>query len=165
MFTLADGVIAIVILLSAGISWMRGFVKEVLSLIAWIGAFIVGFLFSHHLAEFFTNYIKMPSLRVVLAFGILFLLTFILISLINFALSFLIQRIGLSGFDRICGALLGVIKGMLLVGLVLLMVRLTPLVEEPWWKHSFLIPKFGQIENWLRSFMPEYVENHALLNE
>jgi membrane protein required for colicin V production len=165
MLTLADGFIVIVILLSAGISWMRGFVREVLSLVAWIGAFFVGFLFSHRVGDLFLSYVKTASLRTVLAFVLLFLITFILISLLNFALSFLIRRVGLSSFDRLCGAFLGVLKGVLLIGLLILLLRLTPFTEDTWWKNSLLIPKFEQVEGWLKGFMPDYVENHTISTE
>lgn len=163
MLTLADGFIFILVFFSAFISWIRGFAREILSLLAWVGAFVAGFTFSHRLGEMFSSYIKMPSTRTIVAFFVIFLATFILISLVNFALSFVINRAGLSSFDRLCGAFLGAVKGILVVGLILLVARLSPLPEDTWWKNSFFIPKFVPVENWLRSFMPEYIEKYAVL--
>ena len=165
MLTIADGVIVLIIFLSTLISWVRGFVREVLSLLAWVGAFVVGFKFSHPFADVFTNYVKTPSLRIAIAFVLLFIVTFILISLINFCLNLLINKIGLSSIDKVCGAFVGIARGILLVGLALLLTKLTPMTEDPWWKNSLLIPKFEPIEIWLRSFMPEYIEKHTVMSD
>lgn len=165
MFTIADSVIVLVILLSTLISWVRGFVREVLSLLAWVGAFVVSFKFSHPFADVFTNYIKTPSLRIAIAFTLLFIVTFILISLVNFCLNLLINRIGLSSVDKLCGAFVGIARGILLVGLGLLLIKLTPMTQDPWWKDSLLIPKFEPVETWLQSFMPEYVEKHTVMSD
>lgn len=162
MLTIADGLIILVVFLSTVISWFRGFVREVLSLLAWIGAFFVAFNFSHPFANAFSNYVKTPSIRIALAFTLLFIGTFLLISVVNFCINLLINRIGLSGIDRVCGAFVGILRGILLVALALLLVKLTPMTEDSWWKHSFLIPKFEPIESWLQSFMPEYVEKHPV---
>lgn len=163
MLPIADGAVTILISLSTLISWVRGFIRETLSLLAWIGAFIVAFTFSHPLGDLLTAYIKTPSVRTILASVLLFIITFMLISLINFGLSFLVTRVGLSGVDRVCGAFLGIGRGVLVVALMLLLVKLTPLPQDPWWQQSVLIPKFEPIENWLKGFMPEYIEKHSVL--
>lgn len=139
--------------------------REVLSLLAWVGAFGVGFLFSHRLADALIPYIKTPSFRVALAFFLLFLFTFLFISLINYCVSLLINRVGLSGVDKACGALVGIARGILLVGLILLLARLTPLPQGAWWQHALLIPKFAPVENWLKGFMPDYIEKQTVMTD
>lgn len=165
MLTIADGAVAIMISLSTMISWVRGFIREILSLLAWVGAFAVAFIFSHRVGDLLTSYIKAPSMRTIVASILLFIVTFILISLINFGLSFVVNRVGLSNVDKLCGAFLGVGRGILLVALVLLLVKLTPFPQDPWWQNSILIPKFEPIEAWLKSFMPDYIEKHTVLAE
>lgn len=163
MLTTADGVIVLIIFISTFISWIRGFTREILSLAAWVGAFLVGFNFSHRLGDVFSNYIHTPVLRTVAAFTLLFMVTFILISVVNFCISLLINRIGLSTLDRFCGLFVGAARGVLLVGLVLLLAKLTPMTQDLRWKNSFLIPKFEPVENWLKSFMPPYIEKHTVM--
>ncbi len=163
MLTIADGFIILIILVSTIISWIRGFTKEVLSLVAWIGGFLVGFNFCHQLADAFSTYIHTPSVRIAVAFVVLFMVTFLLISLANFCISLLINRIGLSSVDKACGIFVGAARGVLLVSLVLLLLQLTPMSQDPWWNNSFLIPKFVPVENWLKSFMPEYIEKHTVM--
>src|ERR1700733_8500145 len=101
MLTIADGLIILVIFLSTLISWFRGFFREVLSLLAWIGAFFVAFSFCHPVGNIFSNFVKTPSVRTILAFTLLFIVTFLLVSLVNFCINMLINRIGLSSVDRV----------------------------------------------------------------
>lgn len=45
-FTLIDGVVAVVIVLSAILAYSRGFVREAMAIAGWIGAAVVAFLFA-----------------------------------------------------------------------------------------------------------------------
>ena len=45
-FTLVDGVVAAVILLSAILAYSRGFVREALAIAGWIGAAVLAFMFA-----------------------------------------------------------------------------------------------------------------------
>ena len=45
-FTLIDGIVAAVIILSAILAYSRGFVAESLSILGWIGAAVLAFLFA-----------------------------------------------------------------------------------------------------------------------
>ena len=67
-----------VLCLSMLISVMRGFVRECLSLVAWIAAVAVALLFSDSAALFLTPYVSVPSVRLILAFAGLFLVTLML---------------------------------------------------------------------------------------
>jgi len=70
----ADYAILIIITLSALISVWRGFVKEALSLAALVLAFWVALTFQQVLANWLAPYIKTPSLQLIAAFAILFVL-------------------------------------------------------------------------------------------
>ena len=45
-FTIIDAVVAAVIILSAILAWSRGFVRESLAILGWIGAAVLAFLFA-----------------------------------------------------------------------------------------------------------------------
>jgi membrane protein required for colicin V production len=61
------GILA-VLAISAALSLRRGFVKEALSLVSWIAAFVIARLFSGNLATLLVDYIDTPSARWVVAF-------------------------------------------------------------------------------------------------
>jgi len=160
-----DAIIIGIIGLSALISLFRGFVREALSLAAWILAFWVAIVFCHPVSDLLTQYIQSPTLRLIAAFGGLFLVTLIFCTIINFIIGKLVDKTGLSGTDRMLGVIFGIARGVLLVAALLLVAHLTPMPEEEFWKESFLIPQFAPIEQWLQGFLPESMEKDFQLSE
>jgi membrane protein required for colicin V production len=149
-----DYVIIAIVLLSALISVVRGFVREAFSLAGWIGAFWVAFTFSERLAMWFGNYISVSSMRLLVAFFILLILTLFVVALINFLISQLVEKTGLTGTDRVLGVLFGVARGVAVVTLLVLLAGFTPVTSDPWWKESLLLPHFEVLALWLREYLP-----------
>ena len=136
------------------ISLVRGFVREAFSLAAWILAFWVGWSFFRELAAHLEPWISLPSLRLGLAFAALVLATLILGALVNFLVSQLVDRTGLTGTDRLLGMFFGVARGVVLIAILVLLAGLTPIPKDPWWQESQLIPYFQEMAIWLRGFLP-----------
>ncbi|RKZ78106.1 MAG: CvpA family protein [Gammaproteobacteria bacterium] len=149
-----DYVIIGIILLSAGISIIRGFIKEVLSLGSWILSFWVALTFSPHLATLLNNYIAAPSLRIFAAFTTLFIITLILAALVNHLISTLVEKTGLTGTDRSLGVIFGILRGIAIVTLLVLLAGTTPMPADDWWQNSLLIEHFEKLAIWVRELLP-----------
>ena len=144
-----DWAILIVIGLSAGISLLRGFVREALSLAGWILAFFVAKGFYQEFSSLLESSIDTPSLRYAVSWAALFVLTLTISGLINYILSQLIEKAGLSGMDRIMGMAFGALRGVLLVSVAVLLLReFTPVEQDNWWVKSELIPHVELLGNW-----------------
>ncbi len=111
----ADWVIVALIAVSALLSLKRGFVKEALSLVTWVMAFIIARLFADQLSTLLTSYIDTPSARVVAAFVLLFVVVLFTGALMNNLIGMLIKATGLSSTDRLLGMVFGVARGCILV--------------------------------------------------
>lgn len=155
MFNWLDYSIIGVILLSILISLIRGFFREAFSLVTWVAAFWVAFTFYGILAELLVKHFHSPTVRMIVAFGVLFVASLIIGALVNFLIGQLVDRTGLSGTDRLLGVIFGCARGVMLVTILLMMARLTPLPTEDWWKGSMLIPQFHPLETWLQGYMPQ----------
>lgn len=151
--TWVDFFIIGIIGLSAVISLIRGFIREAFSLAAWILAFWISWMFFRDLAVHL-DMIEVQSLRLGVAFGILFLITLILGALVNFLIGQLVHKTGLSGTDRVIGVLFGVARGAVLVSIVVLLAGLTPFPNDAWWQESRLIGYFQDLAIWLRDLLP-----------
>lgn len=151
---LADFLIIAIIVISTLISLIRGFVREVLSLITWIAAFFVAFKFCDKLAAIFVSYIDNSSLRMAIGFGILFLVTLIIGDLLSYMLAKFASKRGLSGTDRTFGMIFGFSRGILLVAVLLLLASMGSSSKDPWWQQSYLIPHFQSLVTWLHGFLP-----------
>lgn len=149
-----DYAIAVIIGFSAVIGLVRGFIKEAFALVTWGSAIFVGVKYNAEVALLLQQSVSFPSARMALAFAILFFATLILGAIINFLLSELVNKTGLSGSDRIIGVCFGVIRGALVVVVLILLAGLTPIPNDPWWKQSLLIPPFQSLALWLKEHIP-----------
>ncbi|HEX5676912.1 MAG TPA: CvpA family protein [Alcanivorax sp.] len=147
--TLADGIILFIIAASALISVRRGFTREAFSLLTWVAAFIVARLFSPALEVLLADSIETPSVRLAVAFGLLFIVTLVVGALINHLLGELIRVTGLSGTDRLLGMVFGALRGALVV-VVLVALGHHLFAEDAWWRESLLVPHFAMLEDWTR---------------
>lgn len=159
-----DYIILAVVAVSILISLVRGFVKELISLVIWILGFWIAIKFYHALAIVFEHYIANSAIRHITSFTVIFLVVLILGALFNYLLSFIIIKTGLSGTDRLLGMIFGFARGVLLVAMLLLLISSTSFVEDAWWKQSVLIPHFHGLLAWLKSFLPEKMANISLPN-
>lgn len=149
-----DYAIAVIIGFSALIGLVRGFIKEAFALVTWGSAIFVGVKYNAEVALLLQQSISFPSARMALAFAILFFATLILGAIINFLLSELVNKTGLSGSDRIIGVCFGLIRGALVVVVLIMLAGLTPIPNDPWWKQSLLIPPFQSLALWLKEHIP-----------
>ena len=121
-FTLIDGVVALVIVISALLAYGRGLVRELMAIVGWIVAAIVAFMFAPQveplvrevpvIGEFIADSCE---LSIIGAFAAVFAVALIVVSLFTPLFSGVVQRSALGGIDQGLGFLFGVVRGVLLV--------------------------------------------------
>lgn len=153
------GIIAIIVI-SAGIGIVRGFVKEVLSLASWAVAIWVALTFYTQVAEMLVEYIETPSVRLFAAFLGLFIVLLILGAIVNHLFSKLVEKTGLSGTDRLLGLIFGLVRGAAVIILVILLGRTTPMPADPWWQASSLLAHFEPYAEMAHGYLPEKIGSH-----
>nr|WP_218059154.1 CvpA family protein [Gilliamella apicola] len=157
MMNWVDFTIIGVIVFSALISIVRGFVREALSLISWVLAFVIASRFYIYITEYLT-YFDSDLVRNAVAIAILFIVTLLVCAVVSYIIGELVQRTGLSGTDRVLGICFGVLRGILIVAAVLFFVdTFTPLSQSPYWSQSQLIPHFHFIIRWFF----DYIQNSS----
>ncbi|MBQ0723838.1 MAG: CvpA family protein [Cycloclasticus sp.] len=150
-----DYIIIGIVLISALIGLLRGFVKEAFSLGSWVISIYIAIRFSQAFSVFLTDYINAPSARIATAFVILLLVSLILGAMLSYLLSQLVDKTGLSGTDRFAGFLFGIARGLVVMSVLVLLAGLTPLPHDPWWIESTLIGPIQELSVWLREQIPE----------
>lgn len=149
-----DFVILGIIVLSALISLVRGFVKESISLISWIVAGVLAFRYFSPMSELLEPYLSTPTIRNVTAFAILFVSSLIVGAIVNFIMSQLVSKTGLSGTDKALGVVFGGARGVLIVAMTVLLAGLTPMPEAQWWQDSAMVDFFQQLAEWIKGIIP-----------
>ncbi|WMQ73248.1 MAG: Colicin V production protein [Sodalis sp.] len=150
---LVDYVIIGIIVLSAFVGLIRGFVREVLSLVTWGCAFFVASHCHDYLAIYFTRF-EEQMVRNGIAIALLFVATMIVGAIVNCAISSLVERSGLSSTDRILGVCFGALRGVLIVSAVLFFLdAFTGVYHGQEWQQSKLIPQFSSIIRWFFDYL------------
>ena len=125
--TAVDWAIIAVVLLNVILAAMHGFFAEAFSMAGLVVGYVAAAWRYKKFAAWLTTFLKSQLVAEVLAFLFIFLAILLLFSLIGRMIRKLMKAAGLSGFDRFLGALLGVLKGGLLVAVVLMcMTAFTP---------------------------------------
>ena len=152
-FTWVDWAIIAIIAISSLISLKRGFVKEALSLVTWIIAGVVAWMFGGALSQHLTDFIEMPSARVIAGCAILFVATLLVGALVNFLIGELVRVTGLSGTDRFLGMAFGGARGAWLVVVLTGLLSLAAVQQDPWWQQSSLLPHFLMVADWSKNLI------------
>lgn len=149
-----DWLIIAVVILSTLLSLKRGFVKEVLSLLTWVVAFVVSVKFSDQMQGLLIEQVQNDQIRYIVSFVSLFVASLVVGALVSYLLGSLIQVTGLSSTDRVLGMLFGFARGSLIVVAFVSLLSLSPAIEETaFWKTSQLIPQLGQLNDWTRDML------------
>lgn len=147
-FTWIDWLIAGIVIISALISLKRGFFKEVLSLCTWVAAIFVAWSFGGAFAAQLTDYFDTPAVRVMVACGLLFVVTLLIGALVNRIIGELVHATGLTGTDRLLGMVFGGLRGCVLVVLLVGLMGAVPIQEDSAWVNSVLLPHFLLLADW-----------------
>jgi membrane protein required for colicin V production len=170
-FQLLDLILAGIMLISGLLALMRGFTREVLSLIAW-GAAAVGAYFairSPELVAFASQYLE-PEIVAKIAVGAgVFLIVLIIVSLISVKLSDAVVDSAAGAFDRTLGFIYGLARGLVLVVIAYLFYGwLIPLDrQEAWVKNARSLPLIQSVGEMILSLVPpdiaETLSNASIL--
>ncbi len=150
-----DLIIVVIIIVSALISVVRGFVKESISLASWVLAGFIALRYFAPLAELLEPYIESPTIRTGTGFAILFVSSLIIGAIVNFMASQAVTKTGLTGTDKSLGVVFGAARGVLIVTMLVLLAGLTPMPSEPWWDDSAMIEFFSEMASWIKDILPQ----------
>lgn len=115
--TWIDGAVLAIIILSAAISAVRGFVREVLGIGAWLGAGIAAVRYFPLIQPQIASILPatMKSFTVYGAMGVVFIVVLIVLSLISALIGGFVRESALSGLDHSLGLVFGAVRGALIV--------------------------------------------------
>ncbi|MEJ2514574.1 MAG: CvpA family protein [Gammaproteobacteria bacterium] len=137
-------------LVSVVVGFFRGFFREVMSLVTWVLAAWVAWRFSW-LLEPALEAISSPALRLWLARAAAFVIVLLLGGLAGFLLAKIVKASGLTGTDRVLGMVFGGARGVLIIGLLVLVFQLLELDREPWWDDSVIVPQAARVADRMRA--------------
>lgn len=159
--TLFDYLILFVLLCSIVISTMRGLIKEVLSLVSWVVSFVVANAYGATVANWMPEFLPGQMLRLIVAFGALFIGVRLLMALLMRAVDTLIKASGLSLADRGLGGLFGLARGCVIVMAGVLLCGMTSIPRQAFWTDALLSPMAVTAAQTIMPFLPGSVTQHV----
>lgn len=156
-----DYLVLAILLISALLGLMRGLVKEILSLCAYVAAFLASLWWGPRVSIWLTPYLENGLLRTGVSYLAVFLVMLLLVGLLNMTLATLIQKTGLTPADHGLGAMFGFLRGLLLVLVLVVLAGYTELPSEPWWTEARLsgasVQAVLQLKQWLPPSMASWL--------
>src|SRR6202167_5501280 len=162
--TLLDIVLIAVMLVSGFLAMVRGFMREVLSIIAWILAAVATLYSYSKLLPYARQYFNNDVVATVAVVGGVFLLTLIVVSILTVRILDMVLDSRVGALDRTLGFLFGLARGLVIVVIAFLFFTwLVPDRSQPEWvksaKSRVVLAGTGQ---WLMSMLPEDPESTIL---
>jgi membrane protein required for colicin V production len=157
-----DIVLVVIVAVSALIGLVRGLVREAMSLVVWVVAVWAAARYADLLSPELAQSVPNAQLRLWLARGVLLVGLLLAGALVTWAIAKALHSTGLGPADRIVGLAFGVARGLVVVGIVVIVLRLAGFSDEPWWRQSKLIPYAAPVADALREAAERGLERWSL---
>lgn len=143
------GVLVASMLLGIG----RGFVREAIGLLAWLGGLWLAWRFAPLLEPYLGGAVGRPPVSTWTARALIVTAVLLLGWLLAGMLGYLLRHSGLSLLvDRLLGMLFGTARGAVVVAVFVMLGQFVGLDRVAWWQRSQLMPYAAELAGWIQSF-------------
>jgi membrane protein required for colicin V production len=161
--TLLDGILVGFTLVSAMLAMVRGFSREILSIVSWVVAAAAAFFLYPYVIPYIKDYIDNDKIQMAAAAGIVFIVALIIMTLITMRIADFIIDSRVGALDRALGFLYGAARGILVVAVGLLFFDWLVGANPPAWiTEAKSRPFLVQIGQKIQSLLPDDPENSIL---
>jgi membrane protein required for colicin V production len=125
------------------------------AVVTWLLALFLAWHFSDLVAPHLGGLLAGSSVRIWAARAILVIVILLIGAGIGALLSHYVRLSIFSGADRFLGLAFGAVRGLVLLGVLVILGQLLRLEDERWWRQSLVIPYGESIANGLRALVGE----------
>lgn len=156
-FTLLDGILLFVILISAVLAMIRGFTREIFSIGSWVAAAAVTYFFWDDVIVYVRPYIEDKNISLGVTVGGLFFITLLIVSIITMRISDFVLDSRAGPLDRTLGFVFGAARGLLLVIIAVLFLNffIAPDRQPEWIAMAKTKPWLDSLGTDLMNRLPE----------
>lgn len=158
--TLLDGIVVGFTLVSAMLAMVRGFSREILSIISWAAAAAAAFFLYPYVLPYVQPYIDNEQVAMAASAGAVFIVALIIVTIITMRLADFIIDSRIGALDRALGFLYGAARGLLVVAVGLLFFNWLVGANPPAWiTEAKSRPLLEAIGARLQALLPDDPEN------
>jgi len=155
MMKSADYWVVAIVLLSAIVGLMRGFLREAVTVVSWLLALFIAWHFGTSLAPHLSGLLAAENIRPWASRAILFLGILFIGSVVGVFIGHFVRLKMFMGTDRLLGFTFGLVRAGIVVGVLVIICQLLRLDGETWWRESLLIPYAEHVAEGLRTLVGE----------
>ncbi len=149
----ADYLFVLILASSLVVGAMRGFIREIVALVAWLVGIWLAWHFSYLVYPWLGGLLAEPGVQEWTGRAIILFMVVLLGSLVGAVVGYFAYRAaGLALVDRLFGGLFGLVRATLLIGLFVIGGKALELQKEPWWTQARLMPAAEAVANWLERY-------------
>jgi len=156
-----DYLVITAVVISAVVGALRGFLREAVAVVAWLLALFVAWHFSDLVEPHLGGLLAGSAVKPWAARVIIVLLILLLGAAIGAMLSHFVRLSIFSGMDRFLGLVFGLARGVVLLGVFVILGQALRLNDERWWSRSLMIPYGESVANGLRTLVGEKPVHHS----
>jgi membrane protein required for colicin V production len=141
-----DIFVSVVIGFSLIFSLMKGFVREIFSLLSYVGGYLMAVKYQSTFAQTLMETVPSKPIAKLIAFGVIYIVTAIIISLMGkVAKAMLWSGTDLSMFDRLMGGVVGLARGVAILVAVMFPLQFFPEVASKFMQDSYSAPHLQKV--------------------
>lgn len=149
----ADLLILAVLLFSVVVGMARGFVREAIALLAWLGGIWLAWRYAPLVEPMLGGMLDAPPASTWAARAIILFAVLILGWGVASVLTHVLRHSSLSILvDRLLGVFFGVLRGAVVIAIFVMVGDRLQLDETSWWKRSTLLPYAVESAGWIQAF-------------
>jgi membrane protein required for colicin V production len=152
--TVIDIIVLAILGVSVAIGVWRGLVREVLALVAWVGAFLLANLLAPEVAKLLPKAMASEEIRLLVSFVIVFIVALVGLSVLAILASKLVKVVGLGPADRAVGGVFGLTRGVLVVMILVLLAGLTSVPRQSTWRDAALRGALEAAAETVKAWLP-----------
>lgn len=138
--TPVDYTLIAIVAISAIIGAFRGLLREAISLVTWVVALWAGWKYSSAVSPYLDGLLAQEPVRTWVSRALVVIAVLLVGTLVGFIANQFIRMTLFSGFDRFLGFIFGMLRGIVVLGVLVILGQLLQLDRASWWGQSKLIP-------------------------
>lgn len=161
-FNLLDLILALILGFTIIRGLWIGFSRSAASLLGILLGFWAGMTYFSFLSDRLTPLIKEELVRSLVSFSFLFILVYLAFTIAGIIIKGLLKTLHLTWADRVMGGGIGLVKGLILTGVIIFLLTVFLPPKSPILTGSVLYPRLSQISQALSTLVPEHIKGRFM---
>jgi membrane protein required for colicin V production len=148
----ADHLFAVILLVSGVLGLWRGFIRESVSLLSWLVGLWLAWHFAYVVNPWLGDALE-PGIREWVGRAIVLFLVLLVGAGVGAVVGHFARRAaGLAWMDRALGAVFGLMRGAIVIGLLVIAGRAAGIDGQAWWQRTRSMPAAEAVASWLERY-------------